>query len=235
LYFSPLPQLEAKCADTANDFITDNYGFGYEKRQQINKEILNGLPFRDGFQQMLDSWTTSFPETITILKKNIKLDPHFSTFMKWADANSVPVIVLSSGMVHIIRGLLEELMDDKELAARIEIVANETQPKPPLNDLNKAGGWSIKFHDDSGFGHDKSLTIRPYAEEIAKMPKGKPRPTLLYAGDGVSDLSAARETDLLFAKAGHDLITYCEREEIPFTVFEDWSSILQTTVETTTD
>jgi 2-hydroxy-3-keto-5-methylthiopentenyl-1-phosphate phosphatase len=28
------------------------------------------------------------------------------------------------------------------------------------------------------------------------------RPVLLYAGDGVSDLSAAAETDLLFAKEG---------------------------------
>lgn len=49
----------------------------------------------------------------------------------------------------------------------------------------------------SGFGHDKSLTIRPYAE----LPKEQ-RPTLFYAGDGVSDLSAAQETDLLFAKKG---------------------------------
>jgi 2-hydroxy-3-keto-5-methylthiopentenyl-1-phosphate phosphatase len=66
----------------------------------------------------------------------------------------------------------------------------------------------------------------------------------------VSDLSAASQTDLLFAKEGHgmvrsdslvplgavsdlsnslDLITYCERENIPFTVFSDWSSILATT------
>jgi 2-hydroxy-3-keto-5-methylthiopentenyl-1-phosphate phosphatase len=29
------------------------------------------------------------------------------------------------------------------------------------------------------------------------------RPILFYAGDGVSDLSAAKESDLLFAKAGH--------------------------------
>lgn len=50
----------------------------------------------------------------------------------------------------------------------------------------------------SGFGHDKSLTLRPYAQ----LPADK-RPTLFYAGDGVSDLSAARETDLLFAKKGH--------------------------------
>jgi 2-hydroxy-3-keto-5-methylthiopentenyl-1-phosphate phosphatase len=51
---------------------------------------------------------------------------------------------------------------------------------------------------NSGFGHDKSLTLRPYAQ----LPADK-RPTLFYAGDGVSDLSAARETDLLFAKKGH--------------------------------
>ena len=50
----------------------------------------------------------------------------------------------------------------------------------------------------SGFGHDKSLTIRPYGNLPADQ-----RPTLFYAGDGVSDLSAARETDLLFAKKGH--------------------------------
>ena len=52
---------------------------------------------------------------------------------------------------------------------------------------------------------------------------------MFYAGDGVSDLSAARETDLLFAKKDHDLVVYCEREGVPFTVFEDWSSILDTT------
>ena len=46
---------------------------------------------------------------------------------------------------------------------------------------------------------------------------------------GVSDLSAARETDLLFAKKGMDLVTYCEREGFPFTTFEDWSSIKATT------
>lgn len=54
----------------------------------------------------------------------------------------------------------------------------------------------------SHFGHDKSLAIRPYAAHIAKLPDSE-RPTLFYAGDGVSDLSAARETDLLFAKKGH--------------------------------
>lgn len=50
------------------------------------------------------------------------------------------------------------------------------------------------------FGHDKSIEIRPYAN----LPENE-RPTMFYAGDGVSDLSAAKETDLLFAKKGHGM------------------------------
>lgn len=52
-------------------------------------------------------------------------------------------------------------------------------------------------HDvlSSHFGHDKSIEIRQYAA----LPDHQ-RPTMFYAGDGVSDLSAAKETDLLFAK-----------------------------------
>jgi 2-hydroxy-3-keto-5-methylthiopentenyl-1-phosphate phosphatase len=50
----------------------------------------------------------------------------------------------------------------------------------------------------SSFGHDKSIEIRKYSR-LAE------RPVLFYAGDGVSDLSAAKETDLLFAKAGQGI------------------------------
>ncbi|KAL2060193.1 hypothetical protein VTL71DRAFT_9588 [Oculimacula yallundae] len=65
--------------------------------------------------------------------------------------------------------------------------------------------------------------IRPYAA----LPNGE-RPVLFYAGDGVSDLSAAKETDLLFAKAGKDLVTYCENDEISHVIFQDFSQILAT-------
>lgn len=103
----------------------------------------------------------------------------------------------------------------------------------------------------SEHGHDKSLEIRPYA----RLPPGE-RPVLFYAGDGVSDLSAAKETDLLFAKAGRgespvdmtyfffflaarwthtdceaDLVTYCENEKVPFTTFNDFTEILATVKE----
>ena len=55
-----------------------------------------------------------------------------------------------------------------------------------------------KLISRSHFGHDKSLEIAPYHA----LPD-EDRPVMFYAGDGVSDLSAAKETDLLFAKKGH--------------------------------
>ena len=73
---------------------------------------------------------------------------------------------------------------------------------------DSVSGWQVRCGEvwdriqdwhilSSSFGHDKALEIRPYAN----LPDDK-RPILFYAGDGVSDLSAAKETDLLFAKAG---------------------------------
>jgi len=152
--------------------------------------------------------------------ENIKLDPHFKEFYDWARQNNIPVVVLSSGMVPIIRGLLIHLLGPE--ANEIQIVSNDVAPREGKS-INEEGGWQIVFHDPSHFGHDKSIEIRQYAN----LPDSE-RPVMFYAGDGVSDLSAAKETDLLFAKKGHDLVTYCVKQDVPFTIFEDWSSILAT-------
>jgi len=169
---------------------------------------------------MMDSIKTPYNQCIELLLRSIALDPGFKEFHDWAKQNNVPIVVLSSGMEPIIRALLRHLMG--ESADDIQIVSNNVASRDG-KDINSEGGWKIVFHDDSHFGHDKSLELRPYAA----LPESE-RPIMFYAGDGVSDLSAAKETDLLFAKKGHDLIQYCLRENVPFTQFEDWSSITAT-------
>ncbi|KAI1128583.1 HAD-like domain-containing protein [Nemania abortiva] len=201
----------------SNDWMTDNLGFGVELRRQGNKQVLHdGRPFRDAFQEMLDSVTRPFDQCIELLLKNIQLDPAFKEFASWCRANNVPIVVLSGGMQPVIRALLAHLLGEEE-AAVMQIVSNDVKARPGKS-INEENGWDIEFHDDSSFGHDKSLEIRPYAAL-------SDRPVMFYAGDGVSDLSAAKETDLLFAKAGRDLVTYCEVEKVPFTVFHDFSDI----------
>jgi len=169
---------------------------------------------------MMDTVKTPYDQCIKILCENIKLDPCFKEFFDWARKNNVPIVILSSGMVPIIRALLEHLVGDG--ADYIQIVSNGVAPREGMS-INEEGGWQIIFHDDTHFGHDKSIEIRQYAN----LPEDQ-RPTMFYAGDGISDLSAAKETDLLFAKKGRDLVTYCVREDVPFTEFEDWSTILTT-------
>lgn len=203
----------------SNDTLTDVLGFGKELRRAGNKAVLDGKEtFRDSFKQMMDSVKVPYKDCIQFLVENISMDEHFKDFLKYARSVNIPVVILSGGMLPIIKALMDHFVGDD--AKDIEIVSNDVRIRPGFKSLDEPGGWEIQFHDDSDFGHDKSLSIRPYAQL-----SDKERPTLFYAGDGVSDLSAAQETDLLFAKKGKDLITYCVREDVPFTVFEDWRDI----------
>jgi len=209
----------------SNDFLTDNLGYGVKLRKESNADVLYGrTSFRDSFQGMMDSVKAPYDKCIQTLLENIKLDPYFKEFYHWARKENVPVVVLSSGMHPIIEALLVHLVGE-DVMEGIQIVSNDVVPREGKS-INEEGGWQIAFHDDSHFGHDKSIEIRKYAST-----PNDHRPTLFYAGDGVSDLSAAKETDLLFAKKGHDLVTYCVKEHVPFTEFEDWSSILATVKE----
>jgi 2-hydroxy-3-keto-5-methylthiopentenyl-1-phosphate phosphatase len=57
----------------SNDHMTDNLGFGRERRQALNQDVLhNRTTFRDSFREMLASVseTTSFEDCQRILKKS---------------------------------------------------------------------------------------------------------------------------------------------------------------------
>lgn len=205
----------------SNDFMTDNLGFGVELRKKGNADVLFGRrDFRDSFLEMMESIKTPYNECIRLLLQNIVLDSGFKAFYAWARTNNVPIVVLSGGMQPIIRALLGHLLGEEEVQ-HLQIVSNDVAPREGKS-INEEGGWRIQFHDESSFGHDKSLEIRKYSS----LPDSQ-RPVLFYAGDGVSDLSAAKETDIMFAKEGRDLVTYCENENVPFTTFKDFSDILK--------
>ncbi|XP_077661347.1 uncharacterized protein AFUA_7G06850 [Aspergillus fumigatus Af293] len=204
-----------------NDYLVDNFGFGAEKRRMLELKVLNGtLAFRDAFQAMLDSVRLPFNECLRIVQENIQLDPSFVNFYLWAKEKSIPIVILSSGMTPVIEALLVSLFAGKP--SNIFIVANNVAPHNGKH-INMVGGWQIKYRDDSIFGHDKSLEIK----HCVALPVGE-RPVVAFAGDGVSDLSAASQTNILFAKEGLDLMKYCKQKRIPFVAFNDWDSILDT-------
>ncbi|ODV80175.1 uncharacterized protein CANTADRAFT_21426 [Suhomyces tanzawaensis NRRL Y-17324] len=202
----------------SNDYLTDNLGFGKPRRAQINQDILDEkVSFRDGFREMLELIPTPFPECIQYLLEHVQLDPGFKEFYHWAAAKGIPVVVVSSGMKPIIYELLKSLVG-AEAIDNIEIISNAVT----IDDAS--GAWEIVYKDpQSPFGHDKSNSIREYLQRNGYTSE---LPPLFYCGDGVSDLSAAKETNLLFAKHGKDLIKYCDRENIPYTEFNNFGDIL---------
>ncbi|KAK2461118.1 hypothetical protein APHAL10511_006645 [Amanita phalloides] len=205
----------------SNDYMTDNLGFGKDKRREGNLGILSGkATFRDAFREMLDSVAANghtFEECKDVLRKNIVLDTGFKDFYAWCKSNDIPIIIVSSGMAPIIRAVLTSFVGEED-ANEIDIIANDAIVHPN-------GSWEIKFrHPSSGYGHDKSQAILPYRQ----LPKP---PTLFFFGDGVSDISAARHADILFVKeepgGDNDLATYCRLHQIKHIIFEDFSKALK--------
>jgi 2-hydroxy-3-keto-5-methylthiopentenyl-1-phosphate phosphatase len=163
-------------AHQGNDYMTDNLGYGYEKRRQGNLDCLaDKVTFRDSFRDMLDSVTKPFDECTQILVDNIKLDPYFAEFYKWSLENNIPVVVLSGGMEPIIHAILKNLIGPT--AEQIQVIGNYVGPREG-KEMNQERGWEILFrHPESGFGHDKSVELRKYSS----LPANE-RPTMFYAG-----------------------------------------------------
>ena len=205
----------------SNDFLTDNYGFGLDVRKEIFKGVISGTKsFRDGFTQMIDSIKPPYDDCLKLLRENIHLDPGFKDTLEWAQRNGIPVVVVSSGMYPFIKALLEGLVGS-EAMARLDIVSNDMV-------VDKDGRIHVTYRDESPHGHDKSRTIARYKEQFeSELPEGSERPVYFYCGDGVSDLSAAKECDLLFAREGKDLITFCKSENVPYHEFESFADILR--------
>lgn len=97
------------------------------------------------FRQMLESINTPFDECIQILKTHMKLDPGFKAFYEWAKEHNVPIVILSSGMIPIIKALIEVMLGPE--TDNITIVANEVESRNG-KDINSEGGWQIRYHDD---------------------------------------------------------------------------------------
>ena len=67
-------------------------------------------------------------------------------------------------------------------------------------------------------------------ETVYQIYRQQGKPTYFLPRRGTVSLTAPSVVSLEFWLISlPDLITYCEREGVPFTVFEDWQSILATT------
>lgn len=161
----------------------------------------------------MHSLNHSLEECIDFQCKFIELDQHFVTFYHWAKASNIPVIILSGGLRPLILALLAKLLGPEE-TSKIELISNEVETADDDTDVHCRRNWKVRLHDESDFGFDKAAQIKKYAEKLQGVPESE-RPAFLFAGDGVSDLCAARSCDLLFAKSGKGGLVFRVPSAIP--------------------
>ena len=94
----------------------------------------------------MDSIKTPYNECIKELTEKMELDPYFREFYLWAKEVNVPIVVLSSGMIPIIKALLDTLLGH-DTDRTLTIIANDVESRDG-KDINSEGGWQIKYHDD---------------------------------------------------------------------------------------
>lgn len=214
--------------EDSNNYVTDKYGMGFDSREELNTIMKHEkVTFKEGFYDMLVSIAYNghtMDECMATLVADIKLDSGFTETLKWCVSNDVDVVVVSSGMEIIIEALLKQLVGD-ELSKYITVYANSHTTSDIKDLVENDGGWRIKWRDESSFGHDKNESIKHYVEAV--FPEGTKRGPLFYSGDGVSDISASRSCDFLYAKRDMDLVDICIKDGIPFTEFDSFQDILR--------
>eukprot|EP00842_Homolaphlyctis_polyrhiza_P001572 jgi/Hompol1/2415/HPOL_006019-RA len=195
---------------------------GQATRKALDKQILEGeATFRDAVEQMWAAVTASWEEAIDMVD-GIPLDPRFGEFHQLCLEHAIPGIDNPArlphqrGLVPLVRHFIDRyaLQSGNDISD-IKVLANDAEI------LSK--GWKIHYLDETPHGHDKGQALRD-----AKAQYGNTnRPLIVFIGDGVSDISAATEADLVFAKRGKDLETWCIRQKIPYTPWDDFSTIVE--------
>ncbi|AGO09968.1 AaceriAAL023Wp [[Ashbya] aceris (nom. inval.)] len=200
----------------SNDFLADKYGLGQAARTQLFEGVIDGTKtFREGFSQILESVQLPFDQCVAKVREHVQLDPGFKSMYEWTQREGVPLVVISSGMKPLIDALLEQLLGCEALQ-QIEVIANDVE-------VRQDGTWRIQYRDESEHGHDKSRSIEACKRRWEHLEQP---PVYFYCGDGVSDLSAAKECDLLFAKSGKDLISFCRKQGVPYREFNTFDDVL---------
>lgn len=84
--------------------------------------------------------------------------------------------------------------------------------------------WKPIWLHNSELGHDKARSITDF-RRLFEETSSEELPLIVFIGDGVSDLPAAREADVLFARRGLRLERYCMEHKIPHNGFDTFADV----------
>ncbi|KAJ5940963.1 hypothetical protein N7516_001131 [Penicillium verrucosum] len=198
--------------------LVDNLGCGAAYRNKLEEQFETGKrSFRDISDDMWGSLSIPFGDGFDLMEKNLQIDPGFQEFHQYCVREGFPFNVISAGLKPVLQRTLDIFLGEKE-ASSIEIVAN---------DLKAPGGipWKPVWRDNTASGHDKAASVNKARTKAQAECEPDEIPLIVFIGDGVSDLAAAREADVLFARRGLRLEKYCLEHGIPYTPFDTFADV----------
>jgi len=197
----------------------DTHGCGSDRRQILDEQIKTGeRSFREVSEEMWGSLNVPFEDGFEVMKKTLEIDPDFQAFHKFCIANKILFNVISAGLKPILRKVLDTFLGEEQ-SAHIDIVANDVE-------ITEDGSeWKPVWRHDTELGHDKALSINEARDQAKLTAEDGTIPLIVFIGDGVSDLPAAREADVLFARSGLRLEEYCVENKIAYIAFDTFADI----------
>lgn len=192
----------------------DHHGCGPERREMLDEMISTGeKSFRGASEEMWGSLNVTLEDGFQTMKQHLTIDSGFKDFFSYTTKHNIPFNVISAGLKPLLRYVLDEFLG-KEQSARIGIVSNDAH-------ISEDGSvWTPKWRHDCELGHDKALSIKEYKDSTKSQ-----RPLIVFIGDGVSDLAAASQADILFARRGLKLEQYCQKNKIAYIPYDSFTDI----------
>jgi 2,3-diketo-5-methylthio-1-phosphopentane phosphatase len=191
----------------------DNHGCGVEDRERLDKSIGKEMSFRKASEEMWGSLNVTLDDALKTLRKNLVIDKGFASFFRFCDTHNIPFSVISAGIKPLLRAALDEFLG-KEASAHVNIVSNE-------GEISEDGSsWKPIWRHDSELGHDKAKSVIEFRESVIGV-----QPLIVFIGDGVSDLAAASQADVIFARRGLKFEDYLIEHRIPYIPYDSFADI----------
>ncbi|KAL1874873.1 hypothetical protein Daus18300_003414 [Diaporthe australafricana] len=199
----------------------DNFGCGSKRRQVLDDQIKTGeRSFREVSEEMWGSLNVPFDDGFEVMEETLDIDPDFRSFHTFCLKNQIPFNVISAGLKPVLRKVLDTFLGEEQ-SKHIQIVANDATIAEDGSD------WKVLWRHDTELGHDKALSVQEAraAAEAELADEDGVIPLIVFIGDGVSDLPAARQADVLFARRGLRLEEYCQENDIAYIPFDTFAGI----------
>ncbi|ODV90510.1 hypothetical protein CANCADRAFT_14424, partial [Tortispora caseinolytica NRRL Y-17796] len=220
----------------------DHHGCGVDTRKKLDSQIGTGeRSFRSVSEELWASLDIPLEQGFETMQKYLVMDEGFVSFVQYCFDNNIPFNVISAGIKPLLRHVLDEFLG-KEMSSQIGIISNDADiVQVAEEDGQKKYQWKPIWRHDTELGHDKAQSIQEFrehtTEEIKEADANDPSgptyeelgieesPLIIFIGDGVSDLPAAREADVLFARRGLLLEQYCIKNNLPYIPYDSFVDI----------